>query len=178
VADRTANELAAQPAAGAVASDEVIRRSRTIQNSETRNQNAEVIEEGSSGLVVQCQEGNQEIESYRRKRDRVFGLGSAFEPKLDGVLANSTTERILMHLMHFGSVYGRQVSRGGRGSLAAVQDQLRNLEQCGVVRSRRVGKTAAFTFDDRYPYAEPLRDLVRAAYEAMSPAERAATFGE
>jgi DNA-binding transcriptional ArsR family regulator len=83
-----------------------------------------------------------------------------------------------MYLVHFGSVYGSQVSRDQGEALCAVQMQLKNLERCGVLRRRRVGKTVVFTPDERYPYLQPLLGLARTAYEALSPAERTAMFGE
>lgn len=101
---------------------------------------------------------------------------SAFEPKLDGVLANRTTERILMQVMHFGSVYVRQLA--AEHGVGGVQRQLRQLESCGVLLPRRVGNTLAYFFNEDYPYLGPLLALVRAAYEGMTPAERAATFGD
>jgi DNA-binding transcriptional ArsR family regulator len=111
-------------------------------------------------------------DSRRDKRRPVY------EPKLDGVLATPTIERILMYLVHFGSVYGSQVSRDQGIALCAVQLQLKNLERRGILRRRLVGKTVVFTLDERYPYLQPLLGLARAAYEAMAPAERRAMFGE
>jgi len=102
----------------------------------------------------------------------------AYEPRLGAVLANATTERILMHIAHYGSAYGRQVSRDHGVHILAVQRQLRRLERCGILRSRKIGKTVVYTLDERYPYLRQLMDLIRAAYEAMSPAERMAAFGE
>jgi DNA-binding transcriptional ArsR family regulator len=90
---------------------------------------------------------------------------------LESLFGNRTAERVLLYLENYEEGYARQIASIFGASLNAVQKQLRRFEDGGVLVSRTVGRTRVFTWNPRYPFKAPLRQLLSAALEHLPQSE-------
>lgn len=85
---------------------------------------------------------------------------------LKGVLRAETQEKILIYLMARNSGYGKKIADFYNVPTNPIQKQLVRLESDGVVASYLIGKTKCYELNPRYPFLEPLKQLLKAALEA------------
>jgi predicted ArsR family transcriptional regulator len=97
---------------------------------------------------------------------------------LESLFGNRTAEKVLLYLQTYEEGYARQIARTFEVSLNAVQKQLRRFEDGGVLVSRTVGRTRVFTWNPRYPFKEPLRELLSRALEYLPESEKRAYYRE
>ncbi len=95
---------------------------------------------------------------------------------LETIFGNRTAERVLLYLQAYEEGYARQIAATFDSSLNAVQKQLRRFEEGGVLVSRTVGRTRVFTWNPRYPFQAPLRQLLAKAMEYLPETEVQAYF--
>ena len=57
-----------------------------------------------------------------------------------------------------------------------IQQQLKRLENGGIVASRLVGKVRLYTFNPRFPFLKELRELTARAYEFVPENEKERYF--
>lgn len=86
---------------------------------------------------------------------------------LEPLLGSSIKERILMSLMLHGEGYPTGLARAMGRSLFPVQDQLRKLEDGGIVVSRLQGRTRVYSLNPRYAFRRELVELLNKAFEFM-----------
>ena len=91
---------------------------------------------------------------------------------LEGLLGNITIEKILFFLYVYGEGYPLGMARTFGVSVNGIQQQLKRLENGGVVASRLVGKVRLYTFNPRYPFLKELKELVAQAYEFVPEKEK------
>jgi hypothetical protein len=84
---------------------------------------------------------------------------------LKGILRAETQEKILIYLLLRGNGYGKNIAEFYGVATNPIQKQLARLESDGVIVSRLIGKVRDYEFNPRYPFAEPLKQLLKAAIE-------------
>ncbi|MDX1695711.1 MAG: winged helix-turn-helix domain-containing protein [Ketobacteraceae bacterium] len=89
---------------------------------------------------------------------------------MKGVLRAETQEKILIYLLLRGNGYGKSIAGFYGVPTNPIQKQLARLEADGVVVSQLIGKVRNYELNPRYPFMEPLKQLLKAAAEAY-PAE-------
>lgn len=85
---------------------------------------------------------------------------------LKGLLRAETQEKILLFLLLRGSGYSKIIADFYGVPTNPIQKQLARLESDGVVVSHLIGKVRNFELNPRYPFLEPLKDLLKAALSA------------
>ncbi|MEZ5534528.1 MAG: winged helix-turn-helix domain-containing protein [Thiolinea sp.] len=82
---------------------------------------------------------------------------------LKGILRAESQEQILLYLLVRGDGYGKSIAEFFGTSQNAIQKQLIRLEEDGVLVSHKIGNLRQYQLNPRYPYQEPLRELLKAA---------------
>jgi DNA-binding transcriptional ArsR family regulator len=90
---------------------------------------------------------------------------------LEAVFGNSTVEKILLSLFRYEKGYAQDLANTFGIALNGVQQQLRRLEEGGVVVSRRYGTVRLYEFNPRYPFLPELRALLDKAMKYLPPEE-------
>ena len=91
---------------------------------------------------------------------------------LEGLFGNVIIEKILFFLyvyeegypLGMAGVFGVPVNR--------IQQQLKRLENGGIVASRLIGKVRLYTFNPGFPFLKELRELTARAYEFVPENEK------
>lgn len=84
-------------------------------------------------------------------------------------------EKILLYILESDEAYSLELSKNFKASLFAVQNQLKRLEEAGILVSRTVGKTRLYSFNPRYFLRAELEALLKKNFEAM-PEEEIRSF--
>lgn len=85
---------------------------------------------------------------------------------LRGILRAESQEKVLVYLLLRGSGYGKSIAEFYGVPTNPVQKQLARLEADGVIVSRLIGKVRSYELNPRYPFIEPLTQLLKAAVAA------------
>lgn len=91
---------------------------------------------------------------------------------LEAVFGSLTAERVLLFLHRYGEAYGRQIASAFDVPVSEIQKQLRKFENGGLLVSRMVGRTRAYSWNRRSIFVAPLRQLLQAAIENLPPEQR------
>ena len=86
---------------------------------------------------------------------------------LEGLFGNSVIERILFTLLVYGEAYALGLAKLFGEPVNKFQQQLKRLEDAGIVASRYVGRTRLYTVNPRYPFRKELMALIEKAYELV-----------
>lgn len=87
-------------------------------------------------------------------------------------LFGESASRILLYLDAFEEGYAREIASNFGLSLFAVQQQLKRLEEAGVLASRLRGTVRLYQFNPRYPFLRELRSLLARAREFLPEEDR------
>ncbi len=98
--------------------------------------------------------------------------------ELETLFGNRTTERILLHLFHYGEIHARGIAQDFDSSDTPFIRQLNRLENAGILVSRVAGRTRLYQFNPKSPYTTPLKKIVEIQYENISLEERQRIFQE
>jgi len=91
---------------------------------------------------------------------------------LEGLFGNVVVERILFALLVYGDAYALGLARLFDEPVNRFQQQLKRLEDAGIIVSRRVGRTRLYTVNPRYPFRRELMALVEKAFEFVPEEEK------
>ena len=91
---------------------------------------------------------------------------------LESLFGNVTVEKILFFLYTYGEGYPLGMAKVFEEPVNRMQQQLRRLEEGGIVVSRLVGRVRLYTFNPRYPFLKELRSLLSKAYEFLPEDEK------
>ncbi|MDP3296484.1 MAG: winged helix-turn-helix domain-containing protein [Thermodesulfovibrionia bacterium] len=91
---------------------------------------------------------------------------------LEGLFGNVTVEKIFFFLNAYGEGYPFGMARVFGEPVNRIQQQLKRLENSGIVVSRLVGKVRLYTFNPRYPFLKELKSLLSKAYEFIPKKEK------
>ena len=86
---------------------------------------------------------------------------------LESLFGNLTVEKILFCLQVYRQGYPKGISRLFDISVNGIQQQLRRLEEGGVIVSFLQGRTRIYQFNPRYPFLKELKTLIDKAFEFL-----------
>jgi hypothetical protein len=92
---------------------------------------------------------------------------------LEGLFGNSVIEKIFFTLSVYGEGYPLGMAKTFDEPVNKFQQQLKRLEESGVIASRLVGNVRLYTYNPRYPFLEELKALVARAYQYVPDKEKA-----
>lgn len=84
---------------------------------------------------------------------------------LEPLLESEKKEKILLYVHTHGEAYAMEIARAFGIYVNTVQNQLRKLEQGGILYSRLKGKVRLFGFNPRYAFRKELESLLEKALE-------------
>jgi hypothetical protein len=90
---------------------------------------------------------------------------------LEPVFGNVTIEKILFSLEAYGKAYPTGLAKLFGIPVNGIQQQLKRLEDGGVVVSLMVGRTRLYQFNPRYPFLKELKVLIQRAMEYLPEKE-------
>lgn len=91
---------------------------------------------------------------------------------LEGLFGNSTVEKILFFLLTYEEGYPRGMAQTFDVPVNRIQQQLRRLEDSGIVVSRLTGNVRLYTFNPRYPFLRELKSLMERAFAFVPEQEK------
>ena len=80
-------------------------------------------------------------------------------------------EKILLYIAECGDAYSSELAANFGASLFAVQNQLKRLEEAGILVSRNIGKTRVYAFNPRYYLRMELISLLKKDIESLPEEE-------
>ena len=86
---------------------------------------------------------------------------------LESIFGNSTVEKVLFFIETYGEGYAKGMAKVFGISLNGIQQQLKRLEDGGVVISKKLGKTRVYRFNPRYSFFKELKALILRAFEFL-----------
>ncbi len=86
---------------------------------------------------------------------------------LEPIMGNSTVEKTLFFILTYGEGYAKQMSDTFGIPINGVQQQLRRLEEGGVLVSQLKGKTRIFTFNPNYVFLDEIKRLLEKAMKML-----------
>ena len=95
---------------------------------------------------------------------------------LEGLFGNIIIEKILFFLYVYAEGYPLGMAKVFGVPVNRIQQQLKRLENGGIVVSRLVGKVRLYTFNPRFPFLEELKELMAKAYEFVPENEKERYF--
>ena len=98
------------------------------------------------------------------------------EAMLEGLFGNITIEKILFTLFVYGEGYPLGMAKNFVEPVNRFQQQLRRLENAGIVVSRLIGNVRIYTFNPRYPFLNELKALLDKAYKFLPDKEKEAYY--
>jgi len=90
---------------------------------------------------------------------------------LEPLFGNRTTERILFFLERYGEGYPNKIANSFGIRVNAVQQQMKRLENGGIVVSRLMGKVRIYQFNPRYPFVGEIKTLIKKAITFLPESE-------
>ncbi len=91
---------------------------------------------------------------------------------LEGLFGNPVIEKIFFALLVYGEGYPLGMARTFDEPVNKFQQQLKRLEDSGIIVSRLVGNVRLYTFNPRYPFLKELKSLISRAYEYVPEKEK------
>jgi len=90
---------------------------------------------------------------------------------LEGLFGNRTVEKILFSLQTYGEGYATGMARLYNEPVNKIQQQLKRLENGGIVVSRLIGRTRIYTLNPAYPFIKELAALIERALQFVPTGE-------
>jgi predicted ArsR family transcriptional regulator len=90
---------------------------------------------------------------------------------LEPVFGNVTVEKILFALEVYGQTYPAGLAKLFGIPVNGVQQQLKRLEDGGVVVSITIGRTRLYQFNPRYAFLKELKALIQKALQFLPEKE-------
>ncbi len=91
---------------------------------------------------------------------------------LESLVGNITVEKILFYLNTYGEGYPLGIARTFGVPVNRIQQQLRRLENGGIVVSRLMGNVRLYNLNPRYPILSELKNLLSKAFEFLPESEK------
>lgn len=90
---------------------------------------------------------------------------------IEALVGNGTVEKVLFFLFTYSDGYAKQMADVFGLRISGIQQQLRRLEDGGVVVSRLVGRTRVYSFNPRCYFRAELMQLLDKAMSTLPPRE-------
>ncbi len=91
---------------------------------------------------------------------------------LEGLFGNPVIEKIFFTLIVYSEGYALGMAKNFNKPVNRFQQQLKRLEDNGIIVSRLTGKVRLYTFNPRYPFLTELKSLISKAYEYIPVKEK------
>lgn len=91
---------------------------------------------------------------------------------IEGLIDNKVKEDILLSLLAREDIYARDISSIFGYHLLSVQNQLKKMENGGVLVSRLKGRTRLYAFNPRYPFIKEIKVLMEKVFEFIPAKEK------
>jgi hypothetical protein len=91
---------------------------------------------------------------------------------LEGLFGNPVIEKIFFTLLVYGEGYPLGMAKTFESPVNKFQQQLKRLEDSGIIVSRLVGNVRLYTFNPRYPFLNELKELIGRAFEYIPEKEK------
>ncbi len=88
---------------------------------------------------------------------------------LEVLFGTKSRELVLQYLFVFDAGHAREMSRYFEISLPSIQNQLRHLEDGGVILSEMCGRTRRYFLNPRYAFLKELRALLERVRKFYKP---------
>jgi hypothetical protein len=86
---------------------------------------------------------------------------------LESLFGNSVVEKILFYLLVYENGYIRGIANTFRIHVNGVAQQLKRLENGGVIVNQKKGTIRLYTFNPRYPFLAELKSLLQRAMDVL-----------
>jgi len=91
---------------------------------------------------------------------------------LEGLFGNAVVEKIFFTLFVYGDGYPLGMAKTFDEPVNKFQQQLKRLEEGGIIVSRLLGNVRLYTFNPRYPFMPELKALIAKAFEYIPKEEK------
>ncbi|MDO8281158.1 MAG: winged helix-turn-helix domain-containing protein [Thermodesulfovibrionia bacterium] len=91
---------------------------------------------------------------------------------LESLFGNITIEKIFFFINTYGEGYPLGMAKTFDLPVNRIQQQLKRLEEGGIVVSRLAGRVRLYTFNPRYPFLNELKALISKAYDFFPENEK------
>jgi len=95
---------------------------------------------------------------------------------LEGIFGNIIVEKILFMLYVYEEGYPLGMAKTFKQPVNRFQQQLKRLENAGVIVSRLIGRVRVYTYNPRYPFLEEVKALIAEAFEFLPEKEKDAYY--
>ncbi|MHB9156242.1 MAG: winged helix-turn-helix domain-containing protein [Endomicrobiales bacterium] len=90
---------------------------------------------------------------------------------LEPLFGNSVIEKILFYLLVYEDGYIRGIANTFGIPVNGIVQQLKRLEDGGVIAGQKKGKIRLYTFNPRYPFLAELKSLLQRAMDVLPDEE-------
>jgi len=90
---------------------------------------------------------------------------------LEQLFGNKVIEKILFYLLTYENGYIRGIASAFGMPVNRINQQLKRLEDGGIIVSQNKGKIRLYTFNTRYPFLPELKQLLQKAMDVLPEAE-------
>jgi len=90
----------------------------------------------------------------------------------DALFGNPVIEKIFFTLNLFEECYAYELSKTFGEPVNRFQQQLKRLENGGIIVSRLIGRCRVYAFNPRYPFLNELRALINRGYIFLPDSEK------
>ena len=90
---------------------------------------------------------------------------------LEPLFGNRVMEKILFYLLTYESGYIRGISAAFGVPVNGITQQLKRLEDGGIISGQKKGKIRLYTFNPRYPFLPELKAILQKAMDGLPEAE-------
>ena len=95
---------------------------------------------------------------------------------LESIFGNSSAEKALLHIYHYGEIHASAIAKDYEQSITPIKSQLERFELGGILKSKLMGKTRVFSFNDKSPWMKPIHQILEIAYNSIPLEERQEIF--
>ena len=88
---------------------------------------------------------------------------------LKGILRAESQEKVLIYLLLRETGYAKSIAEFYDVPTNPIQKQLARLEEDGVIVGRYIGKVREYELNPRYPFIDPLKELLKKAVATYPP---------
>jgi len=90
---------------------------------------------------------------------------------LEPLFGNSVVEKILFYLLVYEDGYTRGIANAFRIHVNGVAQQLKRLEDGGIIVNQKKGSIRLYTFNPGYPFLAELKNLLQKAMDVLPQEE-------
>ena len=95
---------------------------------------------------------------------------------LEALFGSKAAENVLLYMQNYGEGYGLDIARTFDLYPTSVNNQLKKLEEAGLLVNKSAGRTIIYSWNPRNPLVRPLRLLLQEYLEALPDGELEAFY--